>query len=116
MATRKKTAQTAETGASPNAPRKTGRNGHQNGHGNGKENNGKENGHQAAARASDPAGIGAAPWHPSQTVLVLQGGGALGAYHAGVYHALHEGGLEPDWIIGSSIGAINGALIAGNPR
>jgi hypothetical protein len=53
-------------------------------------------------------------WKPAQTVLVLQGGGALGAYHAGVYQGLHEAGIEPDWIIGTSIGAINGALIAGN--
>jgi NTE family protein len=51
-----------------------------------------------------------------QVVLVLQGGGALGAYHAGVYHALHEHEVEPDWIIGTSIGAINASLIAGNPR
>jgi NTE family protein len=50
-----------------------------------------------------------------QIVLVLQGGGALGAFQAGVYHALSEGGLEPDWVIGTSIGAINGAIIAGNP-
>jgi NTE family protein len=49
-----------------------------------------------------------------QIVLVLQGGGALGAYQAGVYEALHEAGIEPDWIIGTSIGAINAALIAGN--
>jgi NTE family protein len=49
-----------------------------------------------------------------QVVLVLQGGGALGAYQAGVYQALHEAGIEPDWIIGTSIGAINAALIAGN--
>ncbi len=55
-----------------------------------------------------------APWNPSQTVLVLQGGGALGAYQAGVYQALHEAGIEPDWIIGTSIGAINASLIAGN--
>ena len=48
-----------------------------------------------------------------QTVLVFQGGGALGAYQAGVYQALHEAGIEPDWIIGTSIGAINAALIAG---
>jgi NTE family protein len=47
-------------------------------------------------------------------VLVLQGGGALGAYQAGVYEALHEAGMEPDWLIGTSIGAINAALIAGN--
>ncbi|RAZ93077.1 patatin-like phospholipase family protein [Mesorhizobium hawassense] len=51
-----------------------------------------------------------------QTVLVLQGGGALGAYQAGVYQALCEGGIEPDWVIGTSIGAINAALIAGNRR
>ena len=50
-----------------------------------------------------------------QVVLVLQGGGALGAYQVGVYQALHEAGIEPDWVIGTSIGAINGALIAGNP-
>ena len=51
---------------------------------------------------------------PGQIVLVLQGGGALGAYQAGVYQALHETGIEPDWIIGTSIGAINASLIAGN--
>jgi NTE family protein len=51
-----------------------------------------------------------------RTVLVLQGGGALGAYQAGVYQALHEAGIEPDWMIGTSIGAINAALIAGNER
>ena len=50
-----------------------------------------------------------------QVVLVLQGGGALGAYQVGVYQALHEAGIEPDWVIGTSIGAINGAIIAGNP-
>ena len=49
-----------------------------------------------------------------QIVLVFQGGGALGAYQAGVYQALHEAGIEPDWIIGTSIGAINAGLIAGN--
>jgi NTE family protein len=47
---------------------------------------------------------------------VLQGGGALGAYQAGVYQALHEEGMEPDWVCGVSIGAINSAIIAGNPR
>src|SRR5262245_45698625 len=51
---------------------------------------------------------------PGQIVLVFQGGGALGAYQAGVYQALHEAGVEPDWIIGTSIGAINASLIAGN--
>ena len=49
-----------------------------------------------------------------QIVLVFQGGGALGAYQAGVYQALHEASIEPDWIIGTSIGAINASLIAGN--
>jgi NTE family protein len=51
-----------------------------------------------------------------QVVLVLQGGGALGAYQVGVYQALHEAGVEPDWIVGTSIGAINAAIIAGNAR
>ena len=56
------------------------------------------------------------PALPGQVVLVLQGGGALGAYQVGVYEALHEAGIEPEWVIGTSIGAINAALIAGNPR
>jgi NTE family protein len=47
--------------------------------------------------------------------LVLQGGGALGAYQAGVYEAFAEAGIEPDWFAGVSIGAINAAIIAGNP-
>jgi NTE family protein len=47
--------------------------------------------------------------------LLLQGGGALGAYQAGVYQALAEADLHPDWVAGISIGAINAALIAGNP-
>ena len=51
---------------------------------------------------------------PGQVVLVLQGGGALGAYQVGVYQALHEAGIEPAWVIGTSIGAINAALISGN--
>src|SRR3974390_1290555 len=49
-----------------------------------------------------------------QIVLVLQGGGALGAYQAGVYEALQEAGIGPAWVIGTSIGAISAALIAGN--
>ena len=52
--------------------------------------------------------------HPN-TVLVLQGGGALGAYQAGAYEGLAEAQLLPDWTAGVSIGAINAALIAGNP-
>ena len=51
---------------------------------------------------------------PGQVVLVLQGGGALGAYQVGVYQALHESGIEPAWVIGTSIGAINAALLCGN--
>jgi len=47
--------------------------------------------------------------------LLLQGGGALGAYQAGVYQALAEANLQPDWVAGISIGAINSAIIAGNP-
>jgi NTE family protein len=47
--------------------------------------------------------------------LVLQGGGALGAYQAGVYEALAEAAIHPDWIAGVSVGAVNGAIIAGNP-
>jgi len=48
-------------------------------------------------------------------VLLLQGGGALGAYQAGVYEALAEANLHPDWVAGISIGAINATIIAGNP-
>ena len=58
-------------------------------------------------------------WRPERcdrVALVLQGGGALGAYQAGVYQALHEADIEPDWVSGVSIGAINSAIIAGNPR
>ena len=60
---------------------------------------------------AEPAG------HPAvagKVVLVMQGGGAQAAYEGGVYQALHEAGIEPDWIIGTSIGAINGSIIAGN--
>ena len=51
----------------------------------------------------------------TRTVLVLQGGGALGAYQAGVYEALATHNMRPDWVSGISIGAINAAIIAGNP-
>jgi len=47
--------------------------------------------------------------------LLLQGGGALGAYQCGVYEALAEANIHPDWVAGISIGAINAAIIAGNP-
>jgi NTE family protein len=50
-----------------------------------------------------------------RVALVLQGGGALGAYQAGVYQAIHEAQIDVDWVCGTSIGGINGALIAGNP-
>jgi NTE family protein len=56
-------------------------------------------------------------WRPDgceRVAMVLQGGGALGAYQAGVYQALHENGMEPDWVSGVSIGGINSAIIAGN--
>jgi NTE family protein len=54
------------------------------------------------------------PLQHDHLVLVLQGGGALGAYQAGVYEGMHEHGFAPDWVTGVSIGAINAALIAGN--
>ncbi len=68
----------------------------------------------AAAALAATAGDACQPAGDRQVVLVLQGGGALGAYQAGVYEGLHEAGIEPDWVIGTSIGAINAALIAGN--
>jgi len=55
------------------------------------------------------------PVRDFDVVLVLSGGNALGAFQAGVYEALHTHGLQPDWVVGASIGAINGALIAGSP-
>jgi NTE family protein len=52
---------------------------------------------------------------PYETVaLVLQGGGALGSYQAGVYEGLHEAGIEPNWFAGISIGSVNAAIMAGN--
>ena len=68
-----------------------------------------------AAEAKTRQGRKALPPHCGQVGLVLQGGGALGAYQAGVYEALAERGYLPDWITGISIGAINGAIVAGNP-
>jgi NTE family protein len=62
----------------------------------------------AAPHPLNPAGL--------RIVLVLQGGGALGAYQAGVFQALHEHQLAPDWIVGTSIGAINAGILAGNPH
>src|SRR5437660_9539247 len=71
-----------------------------------------------ARRLSPAAGemaSGTRPRPPFERIaLLLQGGGALGAYQAGVYEALTAADLHPDWIAGISIGAINAALIAGN--
>ena len=64
----------------------------------------------------DEERVGWRPERCDRIALVLQGGGALGAYQAGVYEALHEAGIEPDWVSGVSIGAINAAIIAGNRR
>jgi NTE family protein len=67
----------------------------------------------------DSAGHDQQGWRPARcqrVALVLQGGGALGAYQAGVYEALHEAGIEPDYVSGVSIGAINSAIIAGNSK
>ncbi|OJV32113.1 patatin-like phospholipase family protein [Sphingomonas sp. 67-36] len=52
---------------------------------------------------------------PDTVALVLQGGGALGSYQAGVIEALSAAAIEPDWVAGISIGAINAAIVAGNP-
>jgi NTE family protein len=65
-------------------------------------------------RVSSPGLSRRHPQGCDHIALVLQGGGALGAYQAGVYQALHEAGIEQDWVIGTSIGAINASLIAGN--
>ena len=56
-----------------------------------------------------------APRRYDNVILVLQGGGALGAYQAGVFEGMTEAGYTPNWVTGVSIGAINAALIAGNP-
>ena len=68
------------------------------------------------ADVRDPAGsLAAAVARDYRTVaLVLQGGGALGAYQAGVFEALDEAGLQPTRLAGISIGALNAAIIAGN--
>ncbi|MFP3557359.1 patatin-like phospholipase family protein [Paraburkholderia sp. SIMBA_049] len=76
------------------------------------QGNGRGHGRTHASGAPDLE-LGT-PGLPGQVVLVLQGGGALGAYQVGVYEALHKAGVEPDWVIGTSIGAINAALISGN--
>jgi NTE family protein len=76
-------------------------------------------------RSRDSAGVARAMGEPSvsqsdtgqrSNVLVLQGGGALGSYQAGVYAALEAGCISLSWIAGVSIGAVNAAIIAGNPQ
>jgi len=78
---------------------------------------------RAPAAATDRASDAATPEvakpcaTPFESIaLLLQGGGALGAYQAGVYERLLEAGIEPTWVAGISIGAINSAIIAGNPH
>ncbi|MGE5469542.1 MAG: patatin-like phospholipase family protein [Bacteroidota bacterium] len=71
-------------------------------------------------RGASPTASGATPARHDKRAgkriaLVLQGGGALGAYQAGVFQGLQEHGLTPDWVVGTSIGAVTAALIAGNP-
>ncbi|MGH8027079.1 MAG: patatin-like phospholipase family protein, partial [Pseudoxanthomonas sp.] len=69
----------------------------------------------AAAKRAPARGKKTTAAAPQNVALVLQGGGALGAYQVGVYQGLHEAGIVPNWIAGISIGAFNTALIAGNP-
>jgi NTE family protein len=75
--------------------------------------------HLAAMSEADPKRRRSAPQPPMplppQVALVLQGGGALGSFQGGIYEALHDAAIEVDWVAGISIGAINAAIIAGNP-
>jgi len=74
------------------------------------------NEHRQIRAASRPAeDISAIAKRYDRVALLLQGGGALGAYQIGVFEALAEARCEPNWISGVSIGAINSAIIAGNP-
>jgi NTE family protein len=67
-----------------------------------------------SSEISSPSGVSIPA--KARRVLVLQGGGALGSYQAGAYQALCRYDFEPAWVAGISIGAINAAIIAGNPR
>lgn len=69
----------------------------------------------SSATAAPPAAAVTGRSIEEERILVLQGGGALGAYQAGAFEALCDGGQAPSWVAGISIGAINAALIAGNP-
>jgi NTE family protein len=66
------------------------------------------------SRTVKPSSVDTGFGSHDRRILLLQGGGALGAYHAGVYEGLAAGGFAPDWVVGISVGAINAALIAGN--
>lgn len=75
------------------------------------------NGGYGGTSASDAVGgdRNAIPYSDGRDIaLVLSGGNALGAYHAGVYEVLHERGIRPDWIVGASMGAVTAAIVAGN--
>jgi NTE family protein len=70
----------------------------------------------ATSAPTGPVATAGAPHRDyAVTALVLQGGGALGSYQAGVYQGLSEGAIHPNWVAGISIGAVNAAIIAGNP-
>ncbi|MBX9716400.1 MAG: patatin-like phospholipase family protein, partial [Burkholderiaceae bacterium] len=69
----------------------------------------------APRRRAPPISQPALAQDDEEAILVLQGGGALGAYQAGVFESLSKVYCEPTWVAGISIGAINAALIAGNP-
>ncbi|WP_233863672.1 DUF3734 domain-containing protein [Paraburkholderia adhaesiva] len=71
--------------------------------------------HTGAAPRPRPDYCGGESAQWETIALTLQGGGALGAYQAGVYEGLAEAGIAPNWIAGISIGALNTAIIAGNP-
>lgn len=74
----------------------------------------KSNGNTTHAKNGSVEAIRAGFAAHDHRILLLQGGGALGAYHGGVYEGLAAEGFAPDWVVGISIGAINAALIAGN--
>ena len=84
---------------------------------NGKSNSARKPAAKKVPSAKRPASKKSGTYSnlPENIALVLQGGGALGAYQVGVYQGLHEAGIVPNWIAGISIGAFNTALIAGNP-
>jgi NTE family protein len=74
----------------------------------------RQRGNPMASKPGTAAHADALDGYGGQVVLVLQGGGALGAYQVGVFQAMADAGIEPDWVIGTSIGAVNAAIIAGN--